>query len=279
MRTDSCRDSSMSSDTPEVSPEPTITKPFFSRPVGKIFLIWLGMTIIGVTIGFYVPHHILPIFRSQTGTDVFNTVVLFTVLAAPVAAVVYGICFYSLIAWRYKGDQDEPPEDGPPLRGNAKVTTVWIGVSFFLVGVLLIWGLTVWSAQQVGHKDTLQVDVIGQQWLWTFKYPGTGVESHTLILPLNRPIDFQVTSLDVVHGFWIPNFGMQVDANPYEVTKMLVTPNRLGSIVVRCSNLCGLYHSFMIAPGKVVTARQFFKWLHVEGASSTAATHVAQAAP
>jgi cytochrome c oxidase subunit 2 len=251
-------------------------EPFFSRPGGKIFIIWLTLTVAGVVIGIFAPHHLLTTFLSNDGTDVWETMVFFTVLAAPVAAFVYAVAIYSLIGWRHRGNQDEPPEDGPPLRGNGPATIAWLVTSSVLVIVLLVWGLTVWSNQQVSHPDTLQVDVTGQQWLWTFSYPGTGVESRELELPINRPVQFNVTSLDVTHGFWAAALGVQVDANPDVVTVIRTTPNRLGQFTVRCSQLCGLYHSFMYAPGSIVTSGQFSTWLESQGATMSSAQKIAQ---
>jgi cytochrome c oxidase subunit II len=243
-------------------------EPFFSRPAGKIFIIWLVMTAAGVLIGVYVPHHILPTLLSHEATDVWRTIVLFTILAAPVAAVVYSVAVYSLIAWRHRGNQDEPPEDGPPLRGNGTLTFIWLGTSTVLVLVLLAWGLAVYSGEEVSHPNTLQVDVTGQQWLWTFSYPGTGVDARSLVLPVNRPVQFNVTSVDVTHGFWPVALGVQVDANPGVTTVIRATPDQLGSFTVRCSQLCGLYHSFMYAPGAVVTQAKFAQWLKSQGAST-----------
>ncbi len=254
-------------------------EPFFSRAGGKIFLIWVVFTTVGVLLGVFAPHHLLPDLLSPSGRDVWSTIVFFTVLAAPVAAFVYAVAFYSLVAWRYKGDQDEPPPDGAPQRGNGPVTILWLSVSSFLVVVLLAWGITVWSSQQVTHPNTLQVDVTGQQWLWTYSYPGTGVETRTLELPVNRPVEFNVTSEDVTHGFWPVALGIQVDANPNEVTVIRTTPNRLGTFTVRCSQLCGLYHAFMYNNAAVVTPQQFAQWLQSRGASTTVADQVAEATP
>lgn len=250
-------------------------KPFFSRPAGKIFVIWLIMTVIGVLIGFYAPSRIMPKMLSVEGHTAIITIILFTVLAAPVAALVYGVALYSLLAWR-KGGQDEPPEDGPPIRGNGPVTIIWLVVSSVLVVVLLVWGLSEFTVEQESHVGALQVDVIGQQWLWTFKYPGTGVETKILELPLNRPVQFNVTSEDVTHGFWVPAFGVQVDANPEVITVVRATPDKLGGFTVRCSQLCGLYHSFMYTSGAVVSPQSFSQWLQAQGASVQAADSVAR---
>jgi len=250
--------------------------PFFSRPGGKIFIIWLVFTVIGVLIGFYAPHHLLPVMQSPEGGDVWATIVFFTVLAAPVAALVYAIAFYSLFAWRHRSeDPDVPPPDAEPQRGNGPVTVVWLAVSTVLVVVLLFWGIAVWSAQQVSHPNALQVNVTGQQWLWTYSYPGTGVETRTLDLPVNRPVQFNVTSVDVTHGFWPAALGVQVDANPNVVTVIRTTPNKLGKFIVQCSQLCGLYHAFMNNTGDVVTSQQFDTWLQSNGATPTAAATAA----
>ena len=247
---------------------PPELKPFFSRAGGKIFIIWLAMTAVGVLIGIYAPHHLLPTMLSTQGTKVWQTIVLFTVLAAPVAAFVYAVGLYSLFGWKARGfgKSDEPPPDGPPLRGDAPMTALWIGVSAVLVIVLLVWGLGEFTAEQTTHADTLQVDVTGQQWLWTFSYPGAGnVETRSLVLPINRPVQFNVTSVDVTHGFWPASLGVQVDANPNTVTVIQATPDKLGGFTVRCSQLCGLYHSFMYASGSVVTPQKFAAWLHGHG--------------
>ena len=250
-------------------------EPFFSRAGGKIFIIWLVFTIFGVLVGVYAPHHLLPTLLSPQGSDVWKTMVVFTVLAAPVAAFVYAVSFYSLFAWRHKGNQDEPPPDAMPQRGNGPMTVVWLAISSLLVIVLLFWGITVWNTQQVAHADTLQVNVTGQQWLWTYSYPGTGVESRTLELPLNRPVEFNITSVDVTHGFWPAVLGVQVDANPNVSTVIRTTPNKLGNFTVRCSQLCGLYHSFMNNEAAVVTPQQFSAWLQSQGATQTVADQTA----
>jgi len=251
-------------------------QPFFSRAGGKIFIIWLVLTTIGVLIGIYAPHHLLTTFLSPEGGDVWATMVFFTVLAAPVAGFTYAVAIYSLLAWRHKGgDPDVPPPDGQPQRGNGPVTILWLGISTFLVVVLLFWGITVWSAQQITHPNTLQVKVTGQQWVWTYSYPGTGVETRTLDLPINRPVQFNITSEDVTHGFWPAALGVQVDANPGVITVIRSTPNKLGGFTVQCSQLCGLYHAFMNNKGAVVTPKQFASWLQGHGATPEAANQVA----
>jgi cytochrome c oxidase subunit 2 len=243
--------------------------PIWRRPVGKIALVWLFMTAFGVIVGLLLPSHIMPKEMAPQFKDARETVVLFTVLAAPVAALVWATAFYSLIAWRKKksGASDTPPPDGPPLRGNSLVSGLWVGTSVVLVVVLLIWGMAVLASQTAQQSNVLQINVTGQQWLWSYSYPGTGVTTHELVVPLDRQVEFNVTSVDVTHGFWPIEFGTQVDANPGFITRITVQPNKLGPVDVRCSQLCGLYHSYMYTPGRVVTSSNFASWLQSQGAS------------
>ena len=80
------------------------------------------------------------------------------------------------------------------------------------------------------------------------------METRTLELPVNRPVQFNITSVDVTHGFWPAALGVQVDANPGVTTVIRTTPNKLGSFTVQCSQLCGLYHAFMNNKAAVVTS-------------------------
>ena len=84
-----------------------------------------------------------------------------------------------------------------------------------------------------------------------------------------------MTSVDVTHGFWPASLGVQVDANPNVTTVIESTPNKLGTFTVRCSQLCGLYHSFMYASGAVVTPQRFAVWLHSQGVPAAQAAEAA----
>ena len=107
----------------------------------------------------------------------------------------------------------------------------------------------------------LQVQVIGQQWTWSYRYPQFGgMESTTLMLPVNTPVTFHVTSLDVIHSFWAYQLGVKADANPQVDNVAYVTPKTLGSVTVRCNELCGIWHGAMYNFGHVVPQTAFQSW-------------------
>ena len=85
--------------------------------------------------------------------------------------------------------------------------------------------------------------------------------STTLVLPVNRPVRFDITSTDVQHSFWIPAFAVKQDAVPGQTTHISATPTQIGNYEVRCAELCGVYHSYMETPVEVVTPDFFSSWI------------------
>jgi cytochrome c oxidase subunit 2 len=123
----------------------------------------------------------------------------------------------------------------------------------------------------------LVVQVEARKWNWTFTYPQQGVtltDASELVLPVNRRIRFEVTSLDVIHSFWIPAFRMKTDAVPGHTGILYATPNKTGSyeddfnLRVQCAELCGTGHARMRASLRILTQQEFESWLADQRASS-----------
>ncbi len=99
------------------------------------------------------------------------------------------------------------------------------------------------------------------------------MQSHILELPLGRPVEFRVTSDDVLHGFSIDELGVAMDANPgFWVGAPIVTPTRLGTMTARCVELCGLYHTYMWTQVNVVTQADFTAWVTANGGNPALAS-------
>jgi len=234
--------------------------------IRRIVWIWLGMTVVLGIFAAIVPARLMGPPASGTMQAVESTMTIFSVAAAPVMALVLSIALYSLIGWRSRGS-DPPIGDGPPIRGNGRATTTWVVVSALLTMFALIWGLGEMQslAAEASAPNAMVVNVTGQQWVWTFSYPQNGnVESDQLYLPVNRPVVFHVTSKDVIHSFWVVAMGIKVDANPGQVTRTGTTPNKLGTYVVRCAELCGLLHAQMQTHAHVVTSTDFAAWIKAQ---------------
>jgi len=223
------------------------------------FWSWGILTVVGVVLSIWLPHRYIPTPMSNDGNLSITTTILFSILAAPVASGVYAAALHIIRHNRYRGEGVPPA--APQIRENTKLLVTWLTTSAVLTVFVLVWGLGALAAENSSSGNPLVVDVTGQQWVWSFAYPGTHVVSNELYLPNNREVEFRVTSEDVTHGFWVVNFGVQVDANPGVITTIHTTPDKLGTIEVRCEQFCGLSHAFMDAIGHVVTPSQFSAWL------------------
>jgi cytochrome c oxidase subunit 2 len=233
-----------------------------------VVLLWIALTVALIFFAF-VPARIMGPPASPTKRAVEDTMTVFSLAAAPVAALVWAVAIYSLIKWRRKGATGPSDEDGPPMRGSrSPATVVWLIVSSLLCVFMLIWGLA--EIQKVNASasspDPFVVDVTGQQWVWTFRYPQDGnIESDQLYLPVNRSVEFYVRSEDVIHSFWVVQLGIKIDANPGVTTKTSVFPDRIGTYDVRCAELCGLLHADMETSAHVVSASDLDHWVTANG--------------
>jgi cytochrome c oxidase subunit 2 len=106
------------------------------------------------------------------------------------------------------------------------------------------------------------VQVIAQQWKFTFRWPGYGgVETPTLELPANRLVAFHVTSLDVIHSFWAYQLAVKADANPGVDNVAYVNTKSPLKFNIQCAELCGVFHGYMFDTGYVVPPAQFARWI------------------
>ena len=247
------------------SASPTPAEP---RHLRRVLIIWAVLSVIVIAIWLAVAQFILPTTASAIGSSQLLTFNVLTVLAVPVALFVFVFLAYSVFEFRVK---DRPTEDGPPLRPRPALQIGWLGITSALCLFLFIWGAFFYyqETSAASSANTLVVNVTAQQWQWTFDYPQYGATSQgaqVIELPVNRPVQFYVTSKDVLHGFSILAFGVRVDANPGYVTPSLVfAPTQTGTYAVRCVEMCGLYHSYMWEAVNVVSADAFNSWITSQG--------------
>ncbi|HEY1511218.1 MAG TPA: cytochrome c oxidase subunit II [Solirubrobacteraceae bacterium] len=240
----------------------------------RVVLIWLASSVILTPIVVLVLAPGIPPGDAtvQSAGQVTDNTVLFG-LSTPVALAVLVFFAYSLIVFRER--DTAAVLDGPPVRGHAGVQLWWIAITTTIVLFLAGYGTVRMLSDGAGGGQgpnpiakpdppggALQVQVIAQQWKFTFRFPSYGgVETAHLELPANRLIELHVTSLDVIHSFWAYQLGVKADANPgidniaYVQTKKPVTFN------IHCAELCGVWHGYMFDAGQVVSGPQFATWI------------------
>jgi cytochrome c oxidase subunit II len=238
----------------------------------RIALIWLPIALAAdLVIWFVWGPHLPPGDLSTSASSQQFDIRVMAVMAAPVMAFVLIYAGYALVVWRHREGDDE---DGPPIHGSTRVSAIWIAVTSALVLGLFVFGtveLAVPAGAGAGEGNTpiwkpgggtpLQVQVVAQQWRFTYRYPQFGgFETTALILPVGENVQFNVTSLDVIHGFWAYQLGVKADANPGVNDVAFTKPTHTGAVTVRCAELCGLWHADMTTAGRVVSVTAFRAW-------------------
>jgi cytochrome c oxidase subunit II len=203
--------------------------------------------------------------------------------ATPVLLLVVLYLIYAIVAFRQpKGGALE----GPAIRGDARVQTTWLVVTSILVLVLAGYGTIRLEEDGAGSGGgpsplvvpkgkKLQVQVIAQQWEFTYRWPEYGgVETPHIELPVGQQVEMHVTSLDVIHSFWAFQLGVKADANPGVDNVAFVKPTKELTFEVRCSELCGIWHGAMFDHGHVVSQAAFDTWIAEQQTKYAAATKV-----
>jgi cytochrome c oxidase subunit 2 len=262
-------------------------------------VLWVVLSVIGcLCVALLLGPHLPPGRQSSSAASQQTD---YTVLATIATPVVVGVLLYmgwALVFWRQRpGDET----DAAPIHGSTRISAIWITVTSAIVLSLAVYGtvelitpagagagqgpqpiwkpagtttssLTSWSP---GGSNILQVQVIGQQWAWTYRYPQFGgFETTQLMLPVGEPVQFNVTSLDVIHSFWAYTLGVKADANPGLNNVAYTTPQHTGYFQVRCSELCGIWHGSMYDTGDVLSVSDFLKWTQTSKVRLAAVTKI-----
>jgi cytochrome c oxidase subunit 2 len=226
---------------------------------GIVQLVAIGV-VIGVPVALVaVLFQWLPTSASEEFDRIQDLYWFATVMSIVIFSVVASVVVYSVWKWRVPDDDDL---DGPPIHGHTALEIVWTAVPAVLVIVLGIVSAVVLSRNGEAGNSPLEVKAIGQQFAWKFGYSDYGdFTTGELVLPVNREARFTMEAVDVIHSFWVPNFGQKMDAVPGIETSILVTPTRTGEFAVVCAELCGFGHATMRAKARVVTQAEFDKWV------------------
>lgn len=191
--------------------------------------------------------------------------------SVPFFVIIVAAIAFMLVEFRATGDDDE--RDGEPMHGSTKLEIVWTVIPTLIVIGLGIYSWVVLDEIEAKQPNELKIGVVGQQFAWTFNYENSGKEkirSSELVVPKDRPLFFSITSLDVIHSFWVPNARVKRDATKGVVTPLRFTPTKLGRYPIVCTELCGIGHATMRQTLNVVEPEKFKKWV-ANGGKFTAA--------
>lgn len=267
--------------------------------------LWVILSVVlDLVFWFAVGPHVPPGRLTETALNNQTAFNILFVIAFPVLIGVWIFMGYAIMNFNAKRGAPEPV-GGPTAAGNRKAQVLWITITSAVVLAMAVYGSValindhgsgggegpnpVWMPSGAAKAETaalagtatwapgtdavLPVQVIGQQWRFTYRYPTFGgFESQQLIVPANTTIAFNVTSLDVIHSFWAYQLSVKADANPGVNNVAFTETKGTGNFVVRCSELCGLWHGSMYNYGKVVSQSAFMTWAQQTEAANAANT-------
>jgi cytochrome c oxidase subunit 2 len=218
-------------------------------------------------------------------------------LGIGVFVFVEALLIYVIIKYRRTPNSPEPEH----VHGNTKLELTWTILPAFVLAIIAVPTVKgIWKFQSGAPANALQIDVIGHQWWWEFRYPEQNITTaNEVYLPTGRAINFSLRSFDVIHSFWIPQLGGKRDLMRNRVNHIWFTTDSVGTQAFNgsCNEYCGTSHANMRFRAYTVSPAEFDQWVAGQQAPSvspevpaavppagapaatTAATPVAQTPP
>jgi cytochrome c oxidase subunit 2 len=192
------------------------------------------------------------------GNSIVSLFVLEIVLATLVVAAVTAATIFAMVRYRHRPGATEPPQ----IHGNTRLELAWTAAPALLLVVLYILTIRTMATVEAQSANELRVRVIGHQWWWEFEYPELGVvTANELQVPVGQPVRLELESADVVHNFWIPQFGWKKDNTPNHVTMIHLTVDQPGVYDGSCNEFCGVQHAWMRVRAIASPPEEFQAWV------------------
>lgn len=164
-----------------------------------------------------------------------------------------------ILAFRYH--RSRTPRHEPGFETNLKLELTWIIIPFFILMGIFVWSSIIFFHKRTPPVDSMEIYVVGKQWMWKIQHPGGRSEIDELHIPVDRPIRLKMTSEDVIHSFYVPAFRTKMDVVPGMYTTTWFEANRTGEYHLFCAEYCGTDHSGMIGRVVVMQPEEYSEWL------------------
>jgi len=176
--------------------------------------------------------------------------------------LVVGLSIYFIIKYRRREGREEATSH---VDYNLKLEVIWTAIPIILVVIVFFWGFNTYMKMQVVPRDAIEIKVTGRQWMWLFDYPNGSNSINELVVPVDQPVKLTMSSEDVIHSFYIPQFRIKQDVLPSRYTITWFEATNTGKYDLYCAEFCGKGHSEMLATVKVVSQDQYAAFLEGAG--------------
>ncbi len=237
----------------------------------RLLVIGVVAAGIGILIGLEIPW--FPPAAAKQAHTIDTLYYVLIVATVPIFVLVTTVVLFSV--WRFRMRPGEERLDGPPIHGNTQLEVIWTALPSALIAALVVYAAIVLHDIGVKQPGEETIGVTGQQFEWSFSYPGyKDGQGQTIVTPdlymqLGKPVVFEIHAVDVIHTFWVPVFRIQEDAVPGITTTFRASPDRIGSYPIICNQLCGWGHSTMRTTLKIISATAFQNFLATHGYSGS----------
>ena len=239
--------------------------------VGILIIVVTALLIVGLDAA-----QLMPVEASAQAVPIDWMWKVMEVAMAFLFALIVVPMFYSLVVFRRRKGETG---DGMHVEGNTTLELLWSSVPLVVVVIFSIIGGGNLADTLRRDPNAMVVKVTGIQWSWRFEYPadpetGLVVISDELHLPVGESVLLRMTSSDVIHSFWVPEFRVKQDLVPGRFTELTITPTLEGDYKVRCAELCGTSHYSMEKPVIITSMENYNAWIasKLEEAKAAAAT-------
>jgi cytochrome c oxidase subunit II len=166
-----------------------------------------------------------------------------------------------IVAYAIKFRRRSPDSIGAVIHGGLMLEITWSVIPLMITMVLFVWGASVFFAMSRPPEETMNVYVVGKQWMWKFQHLDGQREINELHVPVGRPVKLIMTSEDVIHDVFVPAFRVKADVLPGRYTNIWFEPTKPGTYHLFCAEYCGTRHSGMTGQVVVMEPNDYQNWL------------------
>jgi len=184
------------------------------------------------------------------------------VIDITVIGVIFSLAAIYMV-WKYRAKSEDEVGHAPKLSKAAAWGWVLIPASIFMADdfFLSAKGWTLWNDYRRIPDEAQEIRVYAYQWYWEFDY-GDGIYTEELVVPKGQPVVLRMTSEDVIHSLYIPEFRVKEDVMPGRVTYVWFNPTKTGEYVHTCTEYCGTAHAEMYTNVRVVEQAEYDEWFN-----------------
>ncbi len=176
--------------------------------------------------------------------------------------LVVGLSAYFIIKYRRRSEDEQAQSH---IAENATLEIIWTVIPIILVVIVFIWGFQTFLKMQIVPRDAIEIKVTGQQWFWRFDYPTGSTGMNELVVPVEQPVKLRMSSADVIHSFYVPQFRIKQDVLPSRYSVVWFEATRTGTFDIYCAEFCGKGHSEMLGTVRVVSQEEYDTFLATGG--------------